>query len=147
MRELQDPIGYDGPWLLVAVVGLVAVAVYYALVLVLTRPRPARPPQAAEQVDRMARLDEIEREVASGRVSARVGHQQISEVVRAAAAQATGRPTTSMALADLERDGPATLAGLVAELYPPEFGADDAVAEERFAHSLARARELVTGWT
>ncbi|MBF4164003.1 hypothetical protein [Nocardioides acrostichi] len=56
-----------------------------------------------------------------------------------------GRPSRP-ASGDSVSGGGAGLAELVELVYPPEFGVSDAVAEERFADALARAREIVRGW-
>jgi hypothetical protein len=144
--ELQDPVGYDGPWLLLAVAGLVAVALYYAAVLWLTRPRPPRPPRRPDEVDYLARLDAIEAKVAAGEIGARAAHQQISRVLREYAAAAVGVPATTMTLAELERRGPHRLARIVADLYEPEFAPDDTLAEDRLPLALAESRALLADW-
>jgi predicted RNA-binding Zn ribbon-like protein len=101
----------------------------------------------APREETLTRLDDIGAAVAAGRVTPRLGHQRISEAVRRFVATAADVPVRTMTLAELERQGPAELAEVVALLYPPEFEPNDALARERFGTALARARELVASWT
>ena len=143
--ELQAPVGYDDHWLLIAVLALALVACYYAAVLWWGRPRReprSRPPRA----ECLNRLDAIEAALTTGRITPREGHQQISVTVRQFVAEASGVPATTMTLTDLEREGPAELAAVVAMVYPPEFAADEALGRERFTTALGQARELVASW-
>lgn len=140
---LQPAASYDDRWLLLAVGAVTVVVAYYAAVLWWTRrPRERRRPVDAEP--HLARLDEVGSAVRSGRMPAREGHQQVSDIVRRHAAQAHGLPARTMTLADLRREGPADLADLVALVYPPEFSPDDDLARTRFEEALRRARELVS---
>ena len=144
--ELQAPVAYEDHWVLIAVLALALVAAYYAAVLWWGRPRDAasRPaPRAAW----LAQLDGIEAALGAGRISPREGHQQISETVRRFVAEASGIPAPTMTLADLERDGPAELAAVVAVVYPPEFAADEELGRARFTTAIGQARELVSTWS
>jgi hypothetical protein len=145
--ELQAPVGYDGPWVALAVLSLVLVAVYYGAVVWWGRRAPAPHVVRAPRQESLTELDRIGTDVSGGRVTPRVGHQRISETVRGFVASASGVPARTMTLADLEDRGPAELAAMVALLYPPEFAADPALAGEQFGAALARARELVSSWT
>lgn len=145
--ELQAPVGYDDRWLVLAVLALALVAVYYAAVLWWGRSRPSRPARTAPRGEALERLVAIGAAVSAGRVSAREGHQQISATVRGFVSAASGVPAHAMTLADLEREGPAELAAVVALVYPPEFAPGDDLARERFGPALERARELVTTWS
>jgi hypothetical protein len=145
--ELQAPVGYDGPWVLLAVLALALVGGYYAGVFWWTRRGPRLPAARAPREETLTQLDDIEAEVAAGRVTARVGHQRISDAVRRFVAEASGMPARTMTLAELEQEGPPELAAVVAVLYPPEFAAGDALARERFGTVLERARQLVSSWT
>ena len=145
--ELQDPVGYSGPWLPIAVLALAVVVLYYAVVLWWLRPRrerPARP--VAPRAATLARLDAIAASVAAGELPARQGHQMISETVRGFVADASGLPARTMTLSDLEAQGPERLASVVALVYPPEFGPGDALPAERFSTALGSARQLVEQW-
>ena len=142
--ELQGPVGYDDRWLLLAGLGLALVAVYYAAVLWWGRPRREPPPPPPSGDACLARLDLIEAEVAAGRMSPRVGHQQVSATVRGFVAEASGVPARSMTLADFERHGPERVAAVVALVYAPAFGPDGA---QPLTPVVAQARELVSTWT
>lgn len=151
--DVAGPVGYAVPWALVAAGAVLLVVLYYVVVLVATRAR--RPGDGAPvagrarrtaREDALARLDEVDDAVSAGRTSPRAGHQQVSDAVRAYLAVVTGRPARAMTLADARRDGPEELAALLAEVYPPEFAPGEALARDRFAGSLARARALVTAW-
>ncbi|MBS43916.1 MAG: hypothetical protein CMH83_12295 [Nocardioides sp.] len=146
-------MGYDGPWLWVAVAALAVTALYYAVVLWLGRPErerpagagPSRAPAGARRTH-LDRLAEVERAVASGTISAREGHQQVSETARSYAAAVAGLPAPRMTLADLRREGPADLADLVALVYPPEFAPEEQPGRDGFPEAVRRARELVERW-
>jgi hypothetical protein len=146
--ELQQPVGYDDRWLWLALLALLVALVYYASVLWWTRPRrAARPPRRTPRRAHLTRLDDIEAAVSDGRISAREGHQGISTTVRSFVAEASGVPASAMTLADLERDGPEPLAEVIALVYPPEFGTDEALAQQAFGDAVGRARGLVSTWT
>jgi hypothetical protein len=148
--DLQPPVGYDDRWPLVAAAALLAVVAYYALAWWLTRPRRPRRVRTSPDERRqhcLAALDRIERAAASGDVAPRGAHQRISRVVREFVSASSGQPAATMTLTALRDRGPAPLAELVADLYPPEFGPDDDEARRRLAVVLARARELVSTWT
>jgi hypothetical protein len=147
--DLQPPVGYDDRWPLVAAVAVLVVVTYYALAWWLTRPpRPRRTRTSPDERRQLclAALDRIEAAAASGDVAPREAHQQISHVVREFVTATSGQPAATMTLTALRDCGPAPLAELVAELYPPEFGPDDDEARRRLAPALARARELVSTW-
>ncbi len=145
--ELQAPVGYDGRWLLLAALGLLVVAVYYAAVLWWGRPRRAPTPVPTARETWLARLDDVESAVAAGRSTPREGHQEISRIVRGFVADAAGVPARSMTLADFEREGPQRLAEIVALVYAPAFAPGDDLPREQLGPALARARQLVTTWT
>lgn len=152
--DVAGPVGYAVPWALVAGGAVLLVVLYYVVVLLATRSR--RPGDADRPVagrarrtareDALARLDEVGDAVSAGRTTPRAGHEEVSDAVRAYLAVVTGRPARAMTLADARRDGPEELAALLAEVYPPEFAPGEALARDRFAGSLARARTLVTTW-
>ncbi len=145
--ELQHPVGYDERWLWLALLALCVVVVYYVSVLWWTRPRRARPPRRSPRRAHLTRLDDIEAALADGRISAREAHQRISATVRSFVAEAAGVPAQAMTLADLERDGPEPLADVIALVYPPEFGADESLAQQAFGDAVDRARGMVSTWT
>ncbi len=156
--ELQDefngPVAYDDRWLWLALLGLVLVAVYYVAVLWLTRDRAtagltwSRVDVPSARRVHLDRIDRIEDEVRSGRVSARIGHQRLSETVRSYVAAVSALPAPTMTLADIQRQAPRPLVDAIALMYPPEFAPDDAgQARERFDDAVGQARQLVTSWS
>ena len=145
--ELRSPVAHDSRWLLLALLALAVVALYYLAVLWWTRPRrPARARRTRPEpwVDR---LREIESGVASGRLTARAGHQEISRTVREFVAERSGIPAATMTLSDLQDLGPERLTDLVALVYPPSFSPDEQLPDALFDEAATRARSLVTTWT
>jgi len=150
--ELQSPAAYDDRWMWLALLTVVVVVVYYAAVLWWTRPRrsrrrPARRLRADSRQAHLARLDAIEASFADGWISAREGHQRISTTVRSFVAETSGVPASAMTLADLEREGPEPLADVIGLVYPPEFVADESLAQREFRDAMDRARGMVSTWT
>ena len=151
--EFHGPVAYFDRWLWLALLGIVVVAVYYVVVLLLTRaqrsePEPWRPP---EQVDprssHLGEIDALERAARAGTISLREAHQQLSEVVRGYVAEITPLPARTMSLADFKAAAPGELAQTIELMYPPEFAPDDVnQAAERFDIALHHARRLVSTW-
>ena len=148
--DLQPAAGYDDRWLALALGAVALVAAYYLAVWWWTRPRAARPavraPDRATRERCLAELSRIEQAVATGAVSSRVAHQDLSRVVREYVAATSGVPAATMTLGALRDRGPAPLADLVAVLYPPEFGPGEDHARDDLARSVDEARRLVTAW-
>jgi hypothetical protein len=155
--EFHGPVAHSGLWLWLAVAGLLVVLLYYAAVTWWTRPprqaavapAPAPPaPRADPRPAALAELDRIERAVATGRLSARTGHQQVSATVRGYVGAVSGLPADRMALADLRRSGAVPLADAVELMYPPSFApSEEGRAAELFPEAARRARHLVVTWT
>lgn len=150
--ELYGPVAYDTlRWSLLAGGGLLGVALYFGLVLWLTRTRRTRDLGLTVQDETarrraLNRLDQVAADATARRSTAREAHRQVSETVRGFVAAATGVPALTMTLADLERKGPERLASVVALLYVSEFGPDDRQAALDLDAALAAARDLVTSW-
>ena len=161
-KEFHGPINHSSLWLWLALLGLLLVAVYYAAVTWWARPRrtpapasPAAPPTPEPRdprPDHLAELDRIAREVGEGRLSARLGHQQVSRTVRSYVGAVSPLPADRMTLADLRAaagssTGTGLLADAVALMYPPSFApSEEGRAAERFPEAVARARHLVQAW-
>lgn len=146
--ELQPAAGYDDRWMWLALLSLAAVAAYYLVVWLATRPRRARAPKrAGGRAECLAALDEIEQDAAAGRISARVAHQRVSRTVRGYVERTSAVPAGTMTLATLREGGHERLAEVVAVLYPPEFAPGDERAARDLPEALARARELVRSWS
>ncbi|MBS4751659.1 hypothetical protein KG112_02410 [Nocardioides sp. zg-ZUI104] len=150
--EFTGPVAHSSLWLWLAVALAVLVVAYYVLSWWLTRP--PRPPKVLRvDVDtpglravHLSRLDALVAQVQAGELSARDGHQGLSEVVRSYVASVTTLPARSMALADFRSSAPPELTEAIELMYPPEFAPDDAIAAERFADAVAHARRLVSTW-
>lgn len=160
-REFHGPISHSSLWLWLALAALAAVAVYYAGVTWWGRPRrttaPAEPvpapapPPVDPRPGHLAELDRIAREVADGRLPARVGHQEVSRTVRSYVSAVSPLPADRMTLADLRSvaHGNRTilLADAIELMYPPSFApSEEGRAAERFPEAVIRARQLVTSW-
>ena len=154
-EEFSGPVAYGDRWLWVALIGLLLVVGYYVAVLWLTRARRAGAPDRRAGVDvpsarrtHLERIDRIEAEVRAGRLSARDGHQQLSETVRSYVGTVSSLPAPTMALADFRARAPRPLTDAIEVMYPPEFAPDDVgQARERLDDALRRARQLVTSWS
>lgn len=146
-EEFTGPLGYGAGWVWLALGAVALAAGYVAVVLLATRQRTTTV-SAAERRERLRRtclsgLDEVAGEVHDGAVTARAGHQRLSELVRGYVETSTGLPASSMSLADLRLRAP-HLVEAVALMYPPEFAPDDdGRAHERFDEALAAARRVV----
>jgi hypothetical protein len=153
-KEFNGPVAYGDRWIWLALLGLALVVLYYVAVVWLTRERapespawaPADSPSARhEHLDRIAR---IEADVRAGRLSARDGHQQLSETVRSYVGQVSHLPAPTMTLADFRHQAPRALTDAIELMYPPEFAPDDiGEAQERFDDAVGRARQLVSSWS
>jgi hypothetical protein len=155
-EEFTGPVGYADRWLWIAVGLAVALVVYYLLAWWFTRPpRPvalARPgvPLPDVRQQHLARIDRVEARVRAGEITARDGHQQLSEVVRDYVAAVTTLPARTMALADFRDRAPVALVEVLELVYPPEFAPDDAdgtFARDLFDTAVDRARGLVATWS
>jgi hypothetical protein len=154
-EEFSGPVAYGDRWLWFALLGVLLVILYYVAVLWLTRTRrtaaaggsaPADVPSARRL--HLERIDRIEADVRSGRLSARDGHQQLSEAVRSYVGAVSPLPAPTMALADFRAHAPQALTDAIEVMYPPEFAPDDVgQAHERFDDALHRGRRLVTSWS
>lgn len=151
-EEFTGPVGYADRWLWIAVVLLVLVVLYYLAAWWFTR-RPRPPVVTAAVVDvpdvrraHLARIDALAEDVHSGRTTPRVGHQQLSDLVRSYVAEVTTLPARTMTLADLQQRAPAELVEAIALMYPPEFAPETDTAD-RFDEALAASRRLVGAWT
>ena len=149
--DLRGAVGYDGPWLSLATAALGLVVLYY-LALWWWGNRRLAPPPLDPRAEHLALLDQVEADVAAGRLDRRAGHQRVSEVVRAYAARISDLPAPTMTLAELRAAGPAGLADVVALVYPPEFSPEAArtggrPVEEQLEETLVHARELVSTWS
>ncbi|MCX6402244.1 MAG: hypothetical protein NTX33_20205 [Propionibacteriales bacterium] len=152
-EEFTGPVEYADRWLVLAIVLIALVLVYYVVAWWMTRA-PKVPTIAragvdvpSEQAACLARIDEVVARVRLGTLSARDGHQQLSDVVRSYVATVTTLPARTMALADFRTRAPQELVDAIELMYPPEFAPDDALAADTFDVAVDRARNLVGSWT
>lgn len=152
--EFTDPVPYTGPWLLFALGAVCLVILYLGCVLFFTRARPLPTAAPADvrnlRAEHLAELDRIEEGVRAGALPLRAAYQQMSQVVRDYADQATPLPASAMSLTDLRDAGAGQLADAVAMMYPPEFEPGTPTPQredERFRWALHAAREVVSTWS
>jgi hypothetical protein len=154
VRVAEDVVGtvaYGAAWWVLAVALLGAVVAWNVGLALWGRPsrvhpdRPRRPHPAVAELRRrcLADLDQIEAREASGHLSTRQAHQQLSRVVRRFVQEATGVPASAMTLASLREQRVPGLLEVIELVYPAEFAPGPRQAEGELAHSLARAREVV----
>ncbi|QIX26240.1 hypothetical protein ncot_06200 [Nocardioides sp. JQ2195] len=148
--EFSGPVDYASQWLWWALGAFALVVVFYLVVLVwslLGGSRPGRPvdlPSARARA--LAELDRIGHQVHAGEMPERLGHQQMSVVVRGFVSDASGLPALTMALADLRAAGIPHLAETIALMYPPEFS-PSGTGDASLQSTLDRARDVVSSWS
>lgn len=151
-EEFTGPVGYADRWLWIAVALLVLVALFYLAAWWFTRaPRPPAVERRTVDVPdaqraHLTRIDALAAQVHGGELSAREGHQRLSDLVRSYVATVTTLPARTMTLADFRDRAPAELTETIALMYPPEFAPEpDTVAA--FDEAVAASRRLVVAWT
>jgi hypothetical protein len=150
--EFLGPLPYSPLWTWAGAILLLLVAVWYAFVFAGTRrprPRPASLPAPltslpALQSAYLQRIDDVEQEAATGTISARAAHQEISFLLRRFVRDATGVDAPRMTHADLVKHPLPRAAEAVGALYPGEFGSEPLPS---VAASAATAREAVRSWS
>ena len=158
------PVQYNGGWVLLGALILLAIVAFYVLVPLLTRPRrvplepttPWIPPETPDQMaDRyLALIDVVESKYSRGEVNARVAHQRLSQLLRFFAWERSGVRAPQMTLAELresnaQRDNNRDvslrdLAWAVEGYYPASFGPQDYAS---VSEALRNARRVVREWT
>jgi hypothetical protein len=157
MRAAADfvgPAAYSGPWTWLPYLLLLAVAGWYAWVLLGGRP-PAEPeeefvssrnPADTVRGRRLQELDRIDQYVRAGQMPLREGFQRLSATVRGFVGEVSDVPARTMTLEELRASPHPRVAEAIAALYPPEFAPGEATLDD-FARSLQAAKELVRTWT
>lgn len=150
--EFYAPLQYGPVWVWAGVGLLVLVAAWYAFVLAATRtPRDVEAGRGTLQLTDVAalkaaylqRINDVERDAASGTRSARDSHQEISLLLRKFVRDATGVDAPRMTHADLVEYPLPAAAAAVGELYPAAFGPEPLPS---VAVSAAAARRAVQAW-
>ncbi|NEG54319.1 hypothetical protein [Bifidobacterium platyrrhinorum] len=150
-------IDLTGPFIAVLAACLLLAAALIACVVVLSRPKRAKPKAVARGAHRAmgdkaywrGRIDEVTARHADGSLDREEAFAELAAIARDFASDATGRDMKSHTLTDIRREprNPATRQGLdllrmtVAALYPPEF-ADMTVD----AHARGVTVEEAAGW-
>jgi hypothetical protein len=150
--EFLGPLPYSPLWTWAGAILLLLVAAWYAFVFAGTRrprPRPASLPAPltslpALQSAYLQRIDDVEQEAATGTISARAAHQEISFLLRRFVRDATGVDAPRMTHADLVKHPLPRASEAVGALYPGEFGSGPLPS---VAASAATAREAVRSWS
>jgi hypothetical protein len=150
--EFLGPLPYSPLWTWAGAILLLLVAAWYAFVFAGTRrprPRPASLPAPltslpALQSAYLQRIDDVEQEAATGTISARAAHQEISFLLRRFVRDATGVDAPRMTHADLVKHPLPRAAEAVGALYPGEFGSEPLPSVPA---SAATAREAVRSWS
>lgn len=148
--EFYGPLGYSPWWLWVGMVLVVLSVAWVVAILVHTRRRPVRadstpgPAGTAGLVqDYLASIQAVEAAAATGSISQRAAHQELSLLVRGFFRDATGQDATRMTLAEIGvRDLPAA-AQAITSMYPGEFGHEPLPT---VTASAAAARAAVQAW-
>lgn len=149
--EVMPLVGYSPFWLWLGIGIVVLVAVFYVLAMLFTRqPRDAPVEQdepeidlEAARIEAFARVDEVERLVASGELDDRTAYERLSRAVREFAAESTGVPADHMTLSDLSHTQLHGTTRTVAQLYPGIFAPD---AQRNVAAAVHDARAVISGW-
>lgn len=149
VAEFTGPLGYSSLWVWSAIAALVLVVLFYLAVILWSyggqSDRSPRVDIGAARSRAMSELDRIGHQVYAAEVSERVGHQQLSAVIRGFVSSVSTLPAHTMTLADLREAGVPHLADTIALLYPPEF-APEVAATEPFAVTLDHGRQVVLSW-
>jgi len=161
--DLAGPVSYSWLWGLVAVLGPLLVAGWYAGVTWFTRDRtvshtPSWLRLRTARREHLRRLDRIEAAAADRTLSSREAHQAVSATVRSFVAEAGAVDARTMNLQQLRESELQPVAAVVEHVYPPAFAPDPVVEEraerasrnhptdDRLTVALRDARELVSEW-
>ena len=159
MRAAEPPPGFYAPdlyaakWLWIGIGILALVAAWYAWVWWSTRERKVVVPPRVTP-DRLSRLREdytrqidlvLER-AASGEITQRRAHQQLSVLVRHFVQEVSGIHAPTMTLTELNARGPrlTPVSEVVGTLYPGEFGPRETAT---LAGAGTVAKQVVARWS
>lgn len=161
------PLSYSAwlPWTGLGL--LLLVAAWLAYVFLSTRPQtgssmgpPSGPPADPSSLkgDYLRRIDAVAADAATGRLSARASHQELSLLIRSFVRDIAGIDAPRMTLAELREQNIPAAALAVSSLYPAEFGPEpndsesrdsvsrDAEYRDSVAGAAETAREVVRTW-
>ena len=89
-------------------------------------------------------LNVLEKEFNEKKISARLSHQKISQIVRFFTFEASGVPTHVMSLSDLKETKLTKLTNVIGALYPPEF--EQAIYTDDTLSMIAAAKGVIEQW-
>lgn len=153
--EIFGPQSYSSGWVFGGFAALVALVAIPVLIGWFTRERPTRPGTSATPADPhqarancLARIASIRRQHASGHLSDRLAHQEISQTVRTFIATTTQWPVDRMVLSQVQARLHAdprftSLTQWLELLYPAQF---DPAVQRSVADTAAEAERLVSTW-
>lgn len=155
VKELSPLMQYQPQWLVIAIGLVLIVAAWIIFVLYRTRYRVQKTisnlkPEAVTQRDLgalkkkySAFITQIEIDSRQRRINVRTTHQQLSQVVRLFAYEASGFRAQVMTLADIKKSNFPQLSEVIATYYPHEFKKiSDGTGED----AIAKARQVVSSW-
>ena len=147
------PDPYAGRWLWVGIAVLALVALWYAFVWWSTRERKVAQatPVAADRLaelraDYTRRIEVVLARAASGEISQRHGHQQLSVLVRRFVQEVSGIAAPTMTLTELTDGGSrlTPVSEVVGTLYPGEFAPRETAT---LVGAGAVAKQVVARWS
>ncbi|WP_395640201.1 hypothetical protein [Pseudolysinimonas sp.] len=150
---LYPPTQYGAGWLLLLLAIIVALLLVAVLVAVLTRPKRAVTPLAADPAvllqqlrgEYLARIDDIDRRARSGEIDPRRAHAELSRLMRAFVGEYSGIEAPVMTLRDLVARGvhPSLIDAIGRFSYPSLFPRKPPVDPALGADA---ARQVVHTW-
>lgn len=158
MPDIDDffpPLGYDWWWWLVLPLFVALLVAFLLLSKRFARMRgwrrrgsgPVAPKVLPLPVDvrrkALTRIASVEQRVASGDLSPREAHIELSEILRELAYYTTRFDARTMTLTDLRRAGLTRLADTLAGFYPVNFGVAEAIEAQP---AVDAARTAVSQW-
>ncbi|MET0843169.1 MAG: hypothetical protein ABWY23_04935 [Mycetocola sp.] len=146
-EELAPPLAYSAVWLWIFL-SLSVMPVLFVAVNAVRRYITRRWRQGSRLTrlkrDFVARIESVEKEYDSGRVSGREAHAALSALVRGFVAEVAPLQSDRMTLRDLEnQDAAEPLVHAVRRFYGGAFPAEP---EDSVSHSTRQARAVVAEW-
>ena len=158
---LQQPMEYS--WWVLAIAALFLVLAIGLLVLALCLMKKARPvkekqkqrktsdsseklPEKNTKTKYMARIEEILLDYNAGKITKRVGYQQLSLIIREFVHGSTGIDVEKCTLKELRTMKMKNVEELIEECYVPEFAEDVRAEEKNFEVSCRKAIGVIKSW-
>ncbi len=154
-NSIYPPVQYPAIALIIAVIIVLAIGAWWAMIFWLTRERrvatlstlapqkPIKPDLTQLKAKYLKLIDEVEAQVHDRRWTIRYGHQRLSLLLRYFAFEASGFRAQVMTLADLKMSRYQELTSAIDLYYEPEF---DTVMRGTIDSALEKARQVVSSW-